>query len=239
MSSVSFGLQRGRLFKTKLPRVEEIENDRTWTDMSRDNADLLAALVRSSNDAIYSKDAQARITSWNPAAERLYGYAAAEVLGKPISILIPEDRKGEEIDILNQILEGKQLEHYETVRVRKDGSKVEVSVSVSPVHDTHGAVIEAAVIARDISDRRRSEEERAHAQRKEALDLNDTVVQGLTAAKMALEIGDLERGLHSVTKTLSNANGIVNRLLDESGGIEPGDLVRSEPASLGADSAET
>src|SRR5688572_32939124 len=98
------------------------EDDRTWTDIPRDNVDLLAALVRSSNDAIYSKDAQARITSWNPSAERLYGYTAAEVLGQPISILIPEDRKGEEIDILNQILEGERLEHYETVRVRKDGS---------------------------------------------------------------------------------------------------------------------
>jgi PAS domain S-box-containing protein len=206
------------------------EDDRTWTDIPRDNADLLAALVRSSNDAIYSKDAQARITSWNPAAERLYGYKAAEVLGEPISILVPDDRKGEEIDILNQILEGHAIQHYETVRVRKDGSTVEVSVSISPVHDGDGHVVEAAVIARDISERRRSEEERAQTQRKEALDLNDAIVQGLAAAKMALELGDLERGLQSIEKTLDNANGIVSRLLDDSGWIDPGDLVRSEPA---------
>lgn len=208
------------------------EGDHTWEGIPRDNTDLLAALVRSSNDAIYSKDPQARITSWNPAAERLYGYAADEVLGQPISILVPDDRKGEEIDILNQILEGKVIQHYETVRVRKDGSTVEVSVSVSPVHDDKGDVVEAAVIARDISERRRAEQELAATQRKEALDLNDTVVQGLTAAKMALELHDNARGLQNVTKTLSNAQEIINRLLDESGGIGPGDLVRSEPADL-------
>jgi PAS domain S-box-containing protein len=217
----------------------EMTGDRPWTDIPRDNADLLAALVRSSNDGIYSKDARARITSWNPAAERLYGYAAAEVLGEPISILIPDDRKGEEIDILNQILEGQILEHYETVRLRKDGSTVEVSVSVSPVRDSDGHVLEAAVIARDISERRRSEEEIARAQRKEALDLNDTVVQGLAAAKMALEMGDFERGLNNFAKTLSNAKGLVDRLLDESGSIEPGNLVRSEPAMGDDDSAKT
>src|SRR5688500_904219 len=210
----------------------EVEGGPRRTDVPRDNADWLAALVRSSNDAIYSKDAQARITSWNPAAQTLYGYTAEEVLGEPISILIPEDRKGEEIDILDQILEGKRIEHYETVRVRKDGSTVDVSVSVSPVHDSTGAVVEAAVIARDISERRRSQERLARAQRKEALDLNDTVVQGLTAAKMALELGEFERGLHSVAKTLDNASAIVSRLLDKSGDMQLGDLVRSEPAVL-------
>ena len=210
--------------------------DRPWTDIPRDTADLLAALVRSSNDAIYSKDARARITSWNPAAERLYGYAAVEVLGEPISILIPDDRKGEEIEILDRILEGEVIEHYETVRVRKDGSTVEVSVSISPVHDSEGVVVEAAVIARDISERRRIEEEIARTQRKEALDLNDTVVQGLAAAKMALEVGDFERGLSSVEKTLSTAQEIVNRLLDDSGVVEPGDLVRTDAAMIDEDS---
>src|SRR5688572_31428224 len=116
----------------------EPEDSRNWTDIPRDNADLLAALVQSSNDAIYSKDSEARITSWNPAAQTLYGYTADEVLGKPISILVPSDRRGEEIDILNQVLEGDHIKHYETVRLRKDGTTVEVSVSVSPVHDNDG-----------------------------------------------------------------------------------------------------
>jgi PAS domain S-box-containing protein len=210
-------------------------DDRTWVDIPRDDADLLAALVRSSNDAIYSKDSKARITSWNPAAEELYGYKADEVLGEPISILIPSDRRGEEIDILNKILEGNHIKHYETVRVRKDGSTVEVSVSVSPVHDPDGQVVEAAVIARDVSERRRSEEALTQAQRKQALDLNDAVVQGLASAKMALELRDYERGLENVTKTLTSAQKIVTRLLEESGGVDPGDLVRSEPAILDDD----
>ena len=203
-----------------------------WVDGPRDEADLLAALVRSSNDAIYSKDDEARITSWNPAAENLYGYTVDEVLGRPISILVPADRRGEEIDILNKILQGDHIEHYETVRVRKDGTVVEVSVSVSPVHDTEGQVVEAAVIARDISERRRMQQALADEQRKQALDLNDAVVQGLASAKMALELQDHERGLENVTKTLVSAQKIVTRLLDESGVVDPGDLVRSEPAVL-------
>ena len=204
--------------------------DRTWTDIPRDTADLLAALVRSSNDAIYSKDDRARITSWNPAAEALYGYKASEVLGEPISILIPSDRRGEEIEILDQILEGRQLDHYETVRLRKDGSLVEVSVSVSPVHDSDGNIVEAAVIARDISEQKRMEREAAEAGRKQALDLNDAVVQGLVASKMAFESGDSEIGMKALDRTLENAKSIVARLLEETGTVEPGDLVRSEPA---------
>src|SRR5688572_16061960 len=127
--------------------MSESGEDQERTNIGRDSADLLSALVHSSNDAIYSKDAEARITSWNPAAEALYGYTAEEVLGEPISILLPDDRKGEEIDILNRILEGQTIKHYETVRARKDGSMVEVSVSVSAVHDGEGRVVEAAVIA--------------------------------------------------------------------------------------------
>ena len=210
-------------------------DDPARADIPRNDTDLLVALVRSSNDAIYSKDAEARITSWNPAAETLYGYTADEVIGEPISILVPADRRGEEIDILNKILAGDRIEHYETVRVRKDGTTVEVSVSVSPVHDTSGQVVEAAVIARDISERRRAQQVMADAQRKQALDLNDAVVQGLASAKMALELEDHERGLENVTKTLISAQKIVTRLLNESGAVDPGDLVRSEPAILDED----
>jgi PAS domain S-box-containing protein len=206
------------------------DDDRAWTDIPRDNADLLAALVRSSNDAIYSKDDQARITSWNPAAEHLYGYKVDEVLGQPISILIPDDRRGEEIDILNRILQGEEIEHYETMRVRKDGSTVEVSVSISPVHDSEGRVVEAAAIARDISQRRELEEELARAQRKQALELNDEVIQGLATSKMAFEMNDHERGLRALTTALDSAKHIVTRLFDEAGSVDPGELVRSEPA---------
>jgi PAS domain S-box-containing protein len=216
------------------------DDARRWTEMSRDAADALAAIVRSSDDAIYSKDANAVITSWNPAAERLYGYSAKEAIGQPISILIPKDRSGEEIDILQQILAGNRVDHYETNRVRKDGSQVQVSVSVSPVHNAEGVVVEAAVIARDISQQKRFEEQiasereaRIASNRKHALALNDAVVQGLAATKLALESGNHDRGLRTVEATLQRAKDIVTGLLTDAGDkVEPGDLVRDDPATI-------
>jgi PAS domain S-box-containing protein len=155
-------------------------------------ADFLAAIVASSEDAIYSKDREALITSWNRAAQRLYGYAADEVLGRPVSILIPEDKKGEEFDILHRILDGQRVEHYETRRQRKDGSIVEVSISVSPVHDVDGEIVEAAVIGRNITEQKRLErelrrlqEEQAHAAERQLLD------QG--GERRQIEPGDLIR----------------------------------------------
>jgi PAS domain S-box-containing protein len=211
-----------------------------WTNLSRDAVDALAAIVRSSDDAIYSKDADAVITSWNPAAERLYGYTPEEAIGRPISMLVPKDRAGEELDILRQILAGNRVEHYETRRVRKDGSEVEVSVSVSPVHNADGDVVEAAVIARDISEKKRIEqqitaEREAHnaGNRKHALALNDAVVQGLAATKLALESGNHGRGLRTIEATLQRAKDIVTGLLQEAGDtVGPGDLVRKDPARI-------
>ena len=96
-----------------------------------DHADYYAAIVEYSDDAILSKDPNGIITTWNPAAERLYGYAAREAIGQPISILIPEHRAGEERRILAEVMTGERIDHYETERVRKDGRVIEISVSVS------------------------------------------------------------------------------------------------------------
>jgi len=208
--------------------------------LEHEAAHALAAIVRSSDDAIYSKDRNAIITSWNPAAEKLYGYTAEEAIGRPISILIPGDRKGEEIDILERVLAGDRVDHYETVRVAKDGHRVDVSVSVSPVRDASGIIVEAAVIARDVSERKQMEaqleaanEAQAAANRKQALLLNDAVVQGLAVGKLALETGKHEEALKSVGATLERAKKIVTSLLSESGDeIDPGDLVRDEPVAL-------
>jgi PAS domain S-box-containing protein len=123
------------------------------------------AIVESSDDAIISKDDQAIITSWNGGAERLYGYSRAEAIGQPVSILIPPHRAGEERRILDQILAGGRVEHYETERVRRDGRMVVVSLTVSPVHDDAGTVIGASVIARDISEQRRTLERTEALQR--------------------------------------------------------------------------
>jgi PAS domain S-box-containing protein len=116
------------------------------------------AIVESSQDAILSKDRNAVITSWNPAAKRLYGYSAEEAIGRPISILIPEHRKGEEIEILERTLGGGKVENYETERVRKDGTEVVVSLTVSPIRTRDGSITGASVIARDVTERRRAVE---------------------------------------------------------------------------------
>lgn len=123
-----------------------------------DDASLwLAAVVDSSSDAIISKDLNSIITTWNSGAQRLFGYTAAEIVGQPITILMPEDRKSEEIGILEQIRSGQRVEHYETIRQRKDGTLLHVSLTVSPVKDSQGRIVGASKIVRDISERKRSE----------------------------------------------------------------------------------
>jgi two-component system CheB/CheR fusion protein len=113
----------------------------------------LAAIVASSEDAIVSKDLTGVITSWNSGAERLFGYSAQEAVGQPITLLIPQDRLDEEHSILERIRRGEAVEHFDTVRRRKDGTQVDVSVTVSPIRDREGTVVGASKIARDISER--------------------------------------------------------------------------------------
>src|SRR5262245_51326051 len=108
----------------------------------------LAAIVESSDDAIVSKDLGGIITSWNAGAARLFGYRAEEVIGQSITLIIPPERIDEEPDILDRIRRGERVDHYETVRRRKDGSLVEVSLTVSPIRDARGNVVGASKIAR-------------------------------------------------------------------------------------------
>jgi len=122
---------------------------------------LLAAIVESSDDAIISKDLNAIITSWNRGAERIFGYTVAEAIGRSITMLIPSDRPDEEPAILDRIRRGERIDHYETVRQRKDGSLLDISLTVSPIRDARGRVSGASKIARDISERRRAEAQRA------------------------------------------------------------------------------
>src|SRR3954453_8990898 len=123
-----------------------------------------AAVVSSSSDAILTKSPQGIITSWNGAAERLYGYAAGEAIGRPISILVPARRRGEERQIVRRVFDGENISHYETERVRKDGREGVVSLAVSPVRDEEGQIVEAAVIARDSTATRRNERHRERLQ---------------------------------------------------------------------------
>lgn len=119
----------------------------------------LAAIVETTDDAVISRDVNGIITSWNPAAERLYGYTAQEVIGKPVSILIPPERPDEEPLILARIRRGERIDHYETIRVAKDGRRLHVSLTVSPITDATGKIVGASKIARDISEQKRAQEE--------------------------------------------------------------------------------
>jgi PAS domain S-box-containing protein len=119
----------------------------------------LAAIVESSDDAIISKDLSGIIQSWNPAAARIYGYTKTEAIGQPITMLIPADRLAEETMILRKIREGQRVDHYETVRKRKDGSLLTVSLTVSPIKNSSGSVVGASKSARDMTERKRIEED--------------------------------------------------------------------------------
>jgi two-component system CheB/CheR fusion protein len=117
----------------------------------------LAAIVESSDDAIVSKDLNGTINTWNKGAERLFGYLAEEAIGKSIRMLIPPDLHKEEDTIVERIRRGERIEHYETIRRRKDGGLIDISLSVSPLRNADGRIIGASKIARDITERRRSE----------------------------------------------------------------------------------
>ena len=119
----------------------------------------LAAIVEFSDDAIVSKNLDGIIINWNTGAQRVFGYTAAEAVGQPITILIPADRQSEEREILTRIRRGERIDHFETIRQRKDGTLIVVSLSVSPVRNAKGQIVGASKIARDITEQRRSQEQ--------------------------------------------------------------------------------
>ena len=126
----------------------------------------LAAIVDSSDDAIVSKTLEGIITSWNRGAERLFGYTAAEAIGQHIYLIIPEDRKSEEDEVLARLRRGERIDHFETIRQAKDGRRLHISLTVSPLRDATGTIIGASTVARNITDRIHAEEalRRVHAE---------------------------------------------------------------------------
>jgi PAS domain S-box-containing protein len=137
------------------------------TDRKRveDVAAYLAAIVESSEDAIISKNLQGVIQSWNKGAEKIFGYTAAETIGQPVTMLMPPERTEEEARILESINRGETVAHYETIRRRKDGTEIDISLTVSPIRNEAGQIIGASKIARDITDRRQAEADALHAAR--------------------------------------------------------------------------
>ncbi len=127
-------------------------------ERSNEELRLFASIIESSEDAIISKNLQGIIASWNKGAERIFGYKADEVIGKSINILIPEGRDGEELEILRRIMRGERIDHYDTIRQRKDGTLINISLTISPVKNSSGVIIGASKIARDVTERKRAEE---------------------------------------------------------------------------------
>jgi PAS domain S-box-containing protein len=147
----------------------------------------LAAIVEFSDDAIVSKNLEGTIQTWNKGAERLYGYSAIEMIGRPMSLLLPPDRPDEEAEILKRLSTGERVDHFETVRLRKDGTRVDVSLSISPIYDRERIVVAASHVARNISERRKLETQRLHAQKLESL--------GVLAGGVAHDFNNLLTGI--------------------------------------------
>src|SRR5207247_3811063 len=149
----------GALLEGTADRGVRFAIDITERKRAEETRNQLAAIVASSDDAIISKTLEGIIVSWNDGAERMFGYSAKEVIGGPMTVLIPPESLDEETQILNKLKQGERIQHYETVRLRKDGSKIDASLTISPVKDATGRIIGASKIARDITERKRAEAE--------------------------------------------------------------------------------
>jgi PAS domain S-box-containing protein len=154
---------------TERKRVEEVR-------------ERLAAVVESSDDAIIGKTLEGTITAWNRGAEKVFGYSTSEAVGRPMLMLLPPERRDEEADILARIGRGESVEHFETVRIRKDGARINVSATISPIRDGSGAVVGASKIARDITERKRAER-----LIKESLAASEAALKELADQKFALD----------------------------------------------------
>jgi len=149
-------------------------------------------MVESSDDAIIGKTLDGDITSWNRGAEHIFGYSKEEVIGKPVAILIPGDRQDEEPGILAKIKRGESMDHYETIRRRKDGRLIDISVTVSPIRDRDGKIIGASKVARDITERKRLETEITEISNREqqriGQDLHDGLCQELAGIELMCQV---------------------------------------------------
>jgi PAS domain S-box-containing protein len=198
-------LKDGRVFdrSSKVLTLEGEEAGRVWSfrDVTERHkfeitANRLAALVASSDDAIIGKDLNLIVTSWNSGAERIFGYTAEEMIGTSIMRLIPPDRLEEEREILSRIRRGERSDHFETVRLAKDGRRLNLSMTISPIMDASGHVIGASKVARDISERKKAEEalkksmEEAEAANRERLRLLDSEREARSQAERASRMKD-------------------------------------------------
>ncbi|MFP3547274.1 PAS domain S-box protein [Rhizobium sp. SIMBA_035] len=191
-------------------RLEQLEAGAAAAQPGHDAAAFLAAIVESSEDAIISKSLQGIITTWNKSAERVFGYTAAEAVGRPVTMLIPEDRLDEEPAILARIRSGERVDHFETIRRRKDGAFIDISLTISPIRNSDGKIIGASKIARDISDRKRAAEHQdlllreMHHRVKNLFAITGSIVT--LAARTAQTPAELATGMKERLVSLSRAH---------------------------------
>lgn len=188
------------------------EHDHAW----------LAAVVDSSDDAIVSKTLDGIVTSWNPAAVRLYGYEPAQIIGRPITTIIPPELHAEEGEILAHLRRGQRIEHYETVRVAMDGRRIDVSLTVSPIRASDGRIIGASKIARDITERKRGERALREADRQKdeflatlAHELRNPLAPICAAAELLKNANSLAPELRAATAILERQARHMTHLVDD------------------------
>src|SRR6516225_418783 len=189
-----------------------IERSRTEAALRESNDQLrrFAAIVECSDDAIYSLSLDGIITSWNNGAEQIFGYAAEEVIGRPITILIPSDRQDEELAILERVRRGERIKYYETVRQCKDGSLIVLSLSVSPIRSAEGEIVGASKIARDITERKRSEEQIATLAREAEHRVKNVLatVQATINLSQSKTLDGLKRAIEGRIQALANVHAL-------------------------------
>jgi PAS domain S-box-containing protein len=183
------------------------KNDAAGAVEPAEQTGLLVAIVDSSDDAIVSKNLSGIISSWNKSAERLFGYSAKEAIGQHITLIIPREHWDEEVMILEQLKRGERVDHFETVRMRKDGTTLEVSLTISPVKDSSGRVVGASKVARDITEQKRIE--RALRQSEERL---RELAQGLEG-QVRIRTRELEQRNAEVLQQSEQLRGLSNRLV--------------------------
>jgi PAS domain S-box-containing protein len=223
-----------------------------------DVAAHLAAIVASSDDVIVSKTLEGIITSWNPAAERILGYTAAEAVGKNIKLIIPPERWGEEEDVLARIRRGERVEHFETIRRAKDGRLLNISLTVSPIKDQNGNIVGASKVARDITERKQAErelerllisEKEARAQAEEANRLKDdflavvshelrTPLNAIMGWASLLQMRRLDeqtaRAIETIERNAQTQNQLIGDLLDVSRIVSGQMRLNIRPFELGS-----
>ena len=190
----------------------------------------LAAVVESSEDAIISKTLEGTILTWNTGAEHIYGYPASETVGRPMTLLLPADRANEEREILERIARGERVEHFETVRRKKSGELIDVSLTISPIRDAAGRIVGASHVARDITDRKRLDAQLRHSQKLESLgvlaggvahDFNNLLTGILGNTSLALETlppdNPARRILKDVLSASERASHLTRQLLAYAG----------------------